>query len=171
MTEEEVKRLVEECKQPFNVRHVAMVDLLASRHMSEILFALGKCIAKFNTMGIKINRLHSDRAKEFLSKRVVEWWCSEKLIRQSMTSGDDPASNGHVGSEVNKLERRTRLYLRVAGSEISDWPQAMRYCAKERMRQQLKNLRYWCCLCCLFGQKSWFGPKDGSKRERFRLPM
>ena len=139
MTEEEIKKLVEECKQPFNVRHVTMVELLESRHVSEILVGLGKCIAKFNMMGIKINRLHSDRAKEFLSKRV-ERWCSERLIRQSMTSGDDPASNGHVESEVNQLKRRTRLYLRVAGSEISDWPQAMRYAAEERMRHQLEKL-------------------------------
>ena len=165
MTGEEVKRLVEECKQPFNVRHVTMVELLNSRHVSEILVGLGKCIAKFNTMGIKINRLHSDRAKEFLSKKV-ERWCSEKLIRQTMTSGDDPASNGHVESEVNQLKRRTRLYLRVAGSAISDWPQAMRYCAEERMRQQLEKLP-----CCLSGQKSGFGQKDGSKRGRFRLHM
>ena len=72
--------------------------------MSEILVALG-CIAKFNTMGIKINRLHGDRAKERLSKKV-EKWCSERLIRQSMTEGDDPASNGLVESEVNQLKRR-----------------------------------------------------------------
>ena len=90
-------------------------------------------------MGIKINRLHSDRAKELLSKKV-EKWCSERLIRQSMTEGDDPASNGHVELEVNQLKRRTRLYLRVAGSEVTDWPQAMRYCAEERMRQQLEKL-------------------------------
>ena len=57
---EEVRRLVEESKQPFNVRHVTLVELLGSRHVREILVALGKCIAKFNTMGIKINRLHSD---------------------------------------------------------------------------------------------------------------
>ena len=136
---EEVKRLVQGCKQPFNVRHVTLVELLGSRHVSEILVALGKCIAKFNTMGIKINRLHSDRAKELLSKKV-EKWCSERLIRQSMTEGDDPASNGHVESEVNQLKRRTRLYLHVAGSEVTDWPQAMRYCAEERMRQQLEKL-------------------------------
>ena len=75
MTEEEIKKLVEECKQPFNVRHVTMVELLESRHVSEILVGLGKCIAKFNMMVIKINRLHSDRDKEFLSK-MVERWCS-----------------------------------------------------------------------------------------------
>ena len=123
MTEEEVKRLVEECKQLFNVRHVTMVELLGSRHVSEILVELGKCIAKFNTMGIKINRLQSDQAKEFLSKRV-ERWCSGKLIRRS-------CFKRHLGSEVNQLKRRTRLHLQVAGSEISDWPQAMRYPAEE----------------------------------------
>lgn len=42
MTEEEVKRLVEECKHSFNVPHVTMVELLGSRHVSEILVALGK---------------------------------------------------------------------------------------------------------------------------------
>ena len=119
-------------------------------------------------MGIKINRLHSDRAKELLSKKV-EKWCSERLIRQSMTEGDDPASNGHVESEVNQLKRRTRLYLRVAGSEVTDWPQAMRYCAEERMRQQLEKLGVPYCQCCPSGPTSWFGQKDGSKRGRFRL--
>ena len=135
-----------------------MVELLGS-NVSEILLGLGKCIAKFNTMCIKINRLHSDRAKEFLSKRV-ERWCSEKLIRQTMTSGDDPASDGHVESEVNQLKRRTRLYLRVAGSEISDWRQAMRY--------SWRNWGYLCYPCCLSGLVR---SKDGSKRGRFRLHM
>ena len=80
MTKEEIKGLLEECKQPFNVRHVTMVKLLRSRHVSEILVGLGKCIAKFNMAGIKIDRLHSDRAKEFLSKRV-DRWCSEHDVR------------------------------------------------------------------------------------------
>ena len=80
-----------------------------------------------------------------------------------MTEGDDPASNGHVESEVNQLKRRTRLYLRVAGSEVTDWPQAMRYCAEERMRQQLEKLAVPVLSMLPFRAK------DGSKRGRFRL--
>lgn len=57
-----------------------LVEFLGLRYVSEILVVLGKCIAKFNTMGIKINRLYSDRVKELLLKKV-EKWCLERFIR------------------------------------------------------------------------------------------
>ena len=54
--------------------------------------------------------------------------------------GDDPASNGHVESEINQIKRRVRLLLRSSGQDVSQWPNALRYAVEERMRSQLEKL-------------------------------
>ena len=56
-------------------------------------------------MGVPINRLHSERAKELISKQV-EAWCARMGVAQATTGGDDPAANGHVEPAVNQVKRR-----------------------------------------------------------------
>ena len=64
----------------------------------------------------------------------------EKWDCPTTTAGDDPASNGHAESEVHQIKRRVRLKLAKHGCEVGSWPDAIRYVAAERSRQQLENL-------------------------------
>ena len=75
-----------------------------------VIEATQRTLIKFRAMGIATNRLHSDRAKELLSRQMRKW-CATMGILQTFTAGDDPASNGHIESEVNQLERKTRVKL------------------------------------------------------------
>ena len=130
---------MDELSQPLRVRHVTLAhnaDQPSGRGSAtwpELLYT------KFKYMGIEVQRIHSDRAKEFLSA-PVRAWCARTGVVQSMSPGDDPQANGHVESEVGQVKRRTRLYLHEAGLDPKSWPGALRYAVEERCRNQLALL-------------------------------
>ena len=115
------------------------MEPLESRAQEMVIEAMQRTLIKFRAMGIATNRLHSDRAKELLSRQMHKW-CTTMGILQTFTAGDDPASNGHIESEVNQLKRKTRVKLAEAGCGREAWPMAMRYATEERRRQQLEAL-------------------------------
>ena len=124
---------------PVKVRHVTVIHPMGSRATSEVIHALNVVATQFKTMGLPIRRLHSDKARELVSK-AVQRWASARQVQQTTTGGDDPASAGHVESEVNQLKRRVRFYLRQKGLTSESWPIALRYAAEQRKRQQLMAL-------------------------------
>ena len=133
--EEEVKELSKLLK----VRHITLMEPVESRHVSHVVHAMDTVLNRMRFMGVNVKRLHSDRAKELLARRFKSW-ISQKGLVQTYTAGDDPQSNGHCESEVNQLKRRTRLLLHMAQQENTSWPQAMRYAAEERLRNQMNSL-------------------------------
>ena len=134
-----LKAHVDELSQPLRVRHVTLATTLTSRRAGEVQHGLNLLYTKFKYMGIEVQRIHSDRAKEFLSA-PVRAWCARTGVVQSMSPGDDPQANGHVESEVGQVKRRTRLYLHEAGLDPKSWPGALRYAVEERCRNQLALL-------------------------------
>ena len=134
-----LKAHVDELSQPLRVRHVTLATTLTSRRAGEVQHGLNLLYTKFKYMGIEVQRIHSDRAKEFLSA-PVRAWCARTGVVQSMSPGDDPQANGHVESEVGQVKRRTRLYLHEAGLDPKSWPGALRYAVEERCRKQLALL-------------------------------
>ena len=133
--EEEVKNL----SKPLKVRHVTMMEPVESRNVHHVMQAMDKVLNRMRFLGISIVRIHSDRAKELLSKGFKSWVTRRNLV-QTFTAGDDPQSNGHCESEVHQLKRRTRLLLHVASQDNTHWPQAMRYATEERLRDQMSRL-------------------------------
>ena len=101
---------LEASQKKLPVRHVVHMEPLESRAQEMVIEAMQRTLIKFRAMGIATNRLHSDGAKELLSRQMRKW-CATMGILQTLTAGDDPASNGHIESEVNQLER-LRLWTR-----------------------------------------------------------
>ena len=130
---------LEASQKKLPVRHAVHMEPLESRAQEMVIEAMQRTLIKFRAMGIATNRLHSDRAKELLSRQMRKW-CTTMGISQTFTAGDDPASNGHIESEVNQLKRKTRVKLAEAGCGREAWPMAMRYATEERRRQQLEAL-------------------------------
>ena len=130
---------IREMARPLRVRHVTLMEPIESRNVAHVLPAMDRLVTKMQYMGICITRIHSDRAKELLSKKF-RGWVAQRNMFHSFTAGDDPQSNGHCESEVNQLKRRTRLLLSTAGQDNSHWPQAMRYATEERLRKQMDAL-------------------------------
>ena len=135
----DVREVIEKLAQPLKVRHVTLMEPVESRNVHHVMQAMDKVLTRMRFLGISIVRIHSDRAKELLSKRFKSWITQRNLI-QTFTAGDDPQSNGHCESEVHQLKRRTRLLLHVASQGNTHWPQAMRYATEERLRNQLSQL-------------------------------
>ena len=136
---EKIKAKITEMKQPYKMRHITMVEPIASRKIQDVLGALGKCYARFRLLGAPVYRLHMDKAREFISAPVRRW-ASQRDLVHTTTSGDDPQGNGRVENEIQQLRRRTRLLLHVAGLDALHWPAAMRHSAEGRFRKQLQEL-------------------------------
>ena len=137
--EPEIDKWIQQCSADVKIQHLTVVFPMGSRATAEVLHALNVVTTRFRSMGLFIDRMHSDKAPELVSKPVQRWLASHQ-IRQTTTGGDDPASAGHVESEVHQLKRRVRLHLKQAGLSAEDWPSAMRYAAEERLRAQLASL-------------------------------
>ena len=137
--EENLGDVVRDLSQPLKVRHITLMEPVESRNVSHVIAAMNLVLTKMHFMGVVVSRIHSDRAKELLSKRFQSW-VNQRNVFHSFTSGDDPQSNGHCESEVHQLKRRTRLLLHVASQDSTNWPQAMRYATEERLRKQLEAL-------------------------------
>ena len=144
--EEELKR----CSSPLRVRHVTVAQPMGSRATPEVLHAINSILTQYKTMGLPIHRIHSDKARELVSRQVRKW-ATERLIQQTTTGGDDASSAGHIESEVNQVKRRMRLVLRQAGLEHVSWPIALRYVVEERRRSQLEKLGTPCLPMLPFG--------------------
>lgn len=121
------------------LQNLTFVEVIASRQARDIAHALALIYSRLRAYGIPVLRLHTDRAKEFLSSSVRSW-ASERSIWQTMTGGDDPAGNGRVESEINQLKRRTRLLLSSTRASSDLWPCALRHAAAERLGGQMKAL-------------------------------
>ena len=98
--------------------------------------ALQRVHARFRAIGITMLRVHSDRAREFLSRSVRSWIASPGLY-QTTTSGDDPPANGRAEAEVQQIKRSLRLVMRASGAPVEEWPSVGRHAAEERLRRQL----------------------------------
>jgi len=134
-----LEREVGELSKPLKVRHVTLMEPVESRNVNQVISAMNLVLAKMHFLGVVVNRIHSDRAKELLSHKFQSW-VNQRNILHSFTAGNDPQSNGHCEAEVCQLKRRTRLLLHVASQENTSWPQAMRYATEERLRTQLEAL-------------------------------
>ena len=141
--EEQFQKELEESLKSVPVKHVVHVEPIASRAQDEVVTAMQKALAGFKAMGVYINRLHSDRAKELISKPMTAW-CARNGIVPTTTAGDDPASNGHAESEVHQLKRKVRLHLAEKECDVTSWPDAFRYAAMERRYKQLEALGVPC---------------------------
>ena len=137
--EEEEKKRCQVAGEPMRTQNLTLYEPLASRQTSDLLRALDRMWAQYRAYGVPCYRFHTDRAKEFLSKQVQSWVERHGMV-QTMTGGDDAASNGRIEAELCQWKRRLRLTLRASGAEPKEWPSAGRHAMEERTRAQLERL-------------------------------
>ena len=71
--EEQFQKELEENLKRVPMKDVVHVEPIASRAQDEMVMAMQKALAGFKAMGIYINRLHPDRAKELISKPMTAY--------------------------------------------------------------------------------------------------
>ena len=130
---------MEEATAPFKIQNITLFEPLGSRASNEVLSALDRVWVRFRALGIPMVRLHSDRAKEMLSK-PVRAWAGRRGLYQTFTSGDDAPSNGRIESEILQFKRRLRLTLQSAAAKVEEWPSVARHSSEERLRAQLQKV-------------------------------
>lgn len=126
---------IDELRRPHRLQNITMVEVMEDRGVESLLNGLSRLYARFRCLGVNVMRLHSDREKGMLMKRVAAW-CGHRHIVQTFTQGDDPQSNGRA----QQVKRRMRLILHQAQAEPELWQGAIRHAAEERCRRQLSRL-------------------------------
>ena len=107
---------------------------LKARKGPLILAGLQEVVTECNRLGYPVKIVHTDRAKELMSKATMDWLQSN-LIQPSFTQGDDPKSNGLAERLVDWVKARARLHLASSGLGVEQWPSAMAFaCAEHRSR-------------------------------------
>ena len=71
---------------------------LCSRRPRDVIAAASWIVTRLKSLAIPITRVHSDRAKEFLSKEFRAWVQSFQAL-QTTTSGNEPQSNSRAEGE------------------------------------------------------------------------
>ena len=134
---------------------------LQSRKWPQILAGLQEIVTECGRLGFPVKVVHTDRAKELMSKSIMDWLQSQ-LIQPSFTQGDDPKSNGLAERLVGWVKARARLHLASSGLGLEHWPAAMTFaCAEQRRRllQQPGKLPR-------FGQKVIFKSKHPTGKSK-----
>ena len=86
--------------------------------------------------GMPLNRIHSDRGREFRVKPLRRW-CRERDIAQTFTEGLKPTQNGSAENCVRWFKSQARLLLVAGDLDKKFWPGAMKAAADRYNRRQL----------------------------------
>jgi len=112
---------------------------LRSRSTKDVIHATALLYTRLKSLQIPVNRVHTDRAKEFLSKEFRQWTLARE-IRQSTTAGDESQTNGRVENELGQVRGMARSLLKSAKLPTSYWPLAIRAASESRFRSQLRGM-------------------------------
>ncbi|OLP79397.1 Gag-Pol polyprotein [Symbiodinium microadriaticum] len=110
---------------------------LKARKGPLILAGLQEVVTECHRLGYPVKVVHTDRAKELMSKATMDWLQSN-LIQPSFTQGDDPKSNGLAERLVGWVKARARLHLASSGLGVEQWPSAMAFACAEHRRRLLQ---------------------------------
>ena len=67
--ESQLEKEVEKLSAPLKVRHVTLMEPVMPRGVQHVLPAMDRIMTRMKYMGVWVNRIHSDRAKELLSSK------------------------------------------------------------------------------------------------------
>ena len=134
-----VERAVIEEIKDWSMESLTVAIPLASRNKKEAVEGLTWIYSKLKSIHIPVQRLHADRAREFVSQDVKRW-AQARNLHQTFTEGDSGEANGRAEREVGIIKALTRAQLLATGEDKSLWPLALRHGAELRFRQQLLRL-------------------------------
>ena len=119
------------------VKSLTFAVPLVSRKTQHLIEATARIYARLRAMGVQLLRIHTDRAKEFVSEKFQQW-VRQRDIYQTFTAGDEPAGNGRVERELGLLKGRVRTLLTAtkAGHLLLAFG-LIRHAAEQRLRSQL----------------------------------
>ena len=142
---------------------------LRSRSTKDVIHATALLYTRLKSLQIPVSRVHTDRAKEFLSKEFRQWTLSRDL-RQSTTAGDEPQTNGRVECELGIIRGEARSILKSSRLPTTYWPLAIRAASESRFRSQLRGLGVPVAQPLPFGLKAYAHQKRWHRTSDWQSP-
>ena len=112
---------------------------LQGRSEPGLRMAVMRAISRLRASGIPVLRWHSDRAKEYASRKLQEWLTTQGVLT-TMSAPEDHAANGRAEVAVREIKRAARRCLISANMASSLWPLAVRHASEQGWRRVLGRL-------------------------------
>ena len=153
--DEEIAR--EECGEPRPLKVIVKVIPLPNKKAKTVLEGIQDIYIQLKRQGYPVQRLHTDRGKEFLNHDLRSW-CLVREVATTTTSADSPQENGRAEACIASLKSKVRRLLRGAEMDVKFWPMAARY-AVEAEKKRTKGEK----MVAAFGEEVWV-PKRSWKK-------
>ena len=85
---------------------------LENRRENNLRLAIMRAVARLRSQGVLVLRWHSDRAKEYSSKKLSAWMAQQN-ITESKTAPEDHAANGRAEVAVREMKSLARRWRRL----------------------------------------------------------
>eukprot|EP00435_Cladocopium_sp_Y103_P050026 s1483_g15.t1 len=155
----------------FKVVNVPLAVPLVNRRENVVLEATSVIYSKLRGLQLPINQIHTDRAKEFISRKWRQWW-SARGVTLTTTPGDEHQQNGRVEPLIGGLKRDVRVVLKGASLGEECWPLALRHAQELKFRRALSQLRVNTPKLLPFGCKVLVRTKIWRQRAQpWKFPM
>ena len=158
------------------VKNLTFAVPLKSRGAEDLNKAVTKIFVRAKAMGLPIQRVHTDRAKEFAGRHFQKRLRDHDLYH-TMNSGAEPQGNGRAEREVREIKGRMRTLLAASKAPVNYWPLALRHAGEQRLRRQLANLGITTPQLLPFGptamskQKTWQTRDDPLKHPMQKVRL
>eukprot|EP00971_Amphidinium_carterae_P352487 6492616-Amphidinium_carterae.4 len=144
----------------YNHRSVSLpfVELVTSRLATEVFAAISRIVARLESLvssvlpnishhvprlsGLRVIRLHTDRASEFLGK-VAKEWASKNGVFATQTGAHSPESNGRAECCIRVVKSIVRRSLVSSGLETQFWGYAAKHAAELLRSYNLRKSGVW----------------------------
>ena len=152
-------RARKECGEPKPLRLIVKAISLPDKKAKTVLQGLQDIYIQLKREGYPVQRLHTDRGKEFLNHDLKKW-CLVREIEKTTTSADSPQESGRAEACVGSLKSRMRRLLKGAKMDVKFWPMAARYAVVAEEKRQRNEL-----MPAAFGEEVWV-PRRSWKRTQ-----
>lgn len=153
------------------VRTLTLAMPLVNRKAQAIVDGVAQMYARLRALQIPVMRIHTDRAKEFVSQSFRRWTRS-RGIYQTYTAGDEATGNARTERAIGLIKARARVMLQAAKADFEKWPLAIRQAGEELFRSQLRQLGVPAPEMLAFGKrKAWHrrGESWGNPMQQARV--
>eukprot|EP00439_Symbiodinium_sp_Y106_P051854 s4000_g6.t3 len=161
---------VEELTKPIEMKTIYITRPLRRRTTTAALMASKEIILQLRQSGLHVERVHTDRAREFNSQQYKAW-LAESSLRQSRTAGGDPAGNSTAELGVKWAKGRIRALLRSGGASAKDWPMAASHASTSLWSKAFPSCPVTTPPAASFGCEVWFRAKayKGTKEKKHEV--
>ena len=130
-----------EIKDGFETVTYRLAIPLESRNSGEVMAAVHEMYVRLRILGYPVTRLHSDKAREFMSQLMVNW-CRNRNIMKTSTAAMTSQANGRAERAIQDIKMKIRRALLAAGWGQDRWVYACYFVHEiERRRMTYKTVQ------------------------------